>query len=231
MAPNKREQRAEQIVDATADLILRWGAKRVTIDEVAKHAGIGKGTVYLHFSSRARLLACVLMRESRHLVDALIEAIRRDPTGALPAEQARLTFLEVQRRPLLLAMFVRDSSVLGELAHESAVEPLRVLKNQLATDLFELLREHGLMRTDQDIATQRHIVSAIQTGFYLYQAVPGSAALEPDAAATAMCHTIAASVQSPAPPDPTALAAVAPAVLAGYQRFRTDLDAAITAES
>jgi AcrR family transcriptional regulator len=204
------------------------GVKRVTIEEVAKHAGIGKGTVYLHFSSRVWLLACVLMRESLQLVDVLIEAIQRDPATVLPAEQAPLTFLEVQRRPLLLAMFARDSSVLGELAHGSAVEPLRVLKKRLAVDMFELLREHVLMRTDQDITAQRHITGAIQTGFYLYQAVPGSAALEPVAAAAALSHTIAASVQSPGAPDPTALAAVTPAILTSYQRFRTDLDAAIT---
>jgi len=47
------QPRELRILDATADLVLRWGTKRVTIEEVAKRAGVGKGTVYLHFESRA----------------------------------------------------------------------------------------------------------------------------------------------------------------------------------
>jgi hypothetical protein len=63
-------------------------------------------------------------------------------------------------------MFGRDIDVLGDLAHEMAAEPLRALKTNLAGELFQLLREHGLMRTDQDIDTQRYVLNAVQTGFY-----------------------------------------------------------------
>src|SRR5882724_7032939 len=163
------QPRELRILDAAADLVLRWGTKRVTIEEVAKRAGVGKGTVYLHFESRAWLFMCVLMRESLGLVDELTEALRRDPAVVLPAEQARLTFLAVHRRPLLRAMFSRDSDLLGELANEESVQPLRGWKADLAEDMFGVLREHGLMRTDLDIAAQRHLVGAVQTGFYLYQ--------------------------------------------------------------
>ena len=45
----KPEERAGRILDAAAELLLRWGYKRVSIEEIARHAGIGKGTVYLHF--------------------------------------------------------------------------------------------------------------------------------------------------------------------------------------
>lgn len=107
---------------------MRWGYKRVTVEEVAKHAGVGKGTVYLHFATRVLLFMCVLMRDSLELVDELAEAIRLDPAAMLPAEEPRLTYLEVMRRPLLRAMFGRDIDVLGDLAHETAAEPLRALK-------------------------------------------------------------------------------------------------------
>src|SRR5438105_2427613 len=115
--------RGERILDAAAELVLRWGYKRVTIEEVAKRAGIGKGTVYLHFRSRTWLFVCVLMRESLGLVDELIAAIHRDPSTLSIAEQVRLTYLEVQRRPLLRAMFARDSEILGELARDSDADP------------------------------------------------------------------------------------------------------------
>jgi AcrR family transcriptional regulator len=216
--------RGERILDAAADLVLRWGYKRVTIEEVAKHAGIGKGTVYLHFRSRIWLFVCVLMRESLDLVDELIAAIRREAAAVLIAEQVRLTYLEVQRRPLLRAMFARDSEVLGELAYDSDADPVHAWRAELAADLFRLLREHGLMRTDLDIATQMYVVGAVQTGFYLQQPALGSR----EETAAALHHTVHAAVEPPTAPDPDALAAVAPAVLARYEQFRTTLAAAIT---
>ena len=108
MKDTGQRRRAQRILDAGADLVLRWGYKRVTIEEVAKHAGVGKGTVYLHFESRAWLFMCVVMRESIALIDELVASIERDPAAVLLAEQVRLTFLGVQRRPLLRAMSVRD---------------------------------------------------------------------------------------------------------------------------
>ena len=223
--PDAGVQRAQRILDSASELVLRWGSKRVTIEEVAKHAGIGKGTVYLHFTSRAWLFTCVLMRESLGVVDALVAAIRRDPAAALMAEQTRLAFLEVQRRPLMRAMFVRDRELLGELAHEGAVEPLREWNGDLAADLFELLREHGLLRTDIDVDTQQYVVGAVQTGFYLHQ--PDT---DPETAAAALRHTIHAAVEPPGVADPDALAAVAPAILARYERFRATLAAAIAGQ-
>jgi AcrR family transcriptional regulator len=40
--------RADRILDAAGDLLLRLGYRKVTIEDVAQRAGIGKGTVYLH---------------------------------------------------------------------------------------------------------------------------------------------------------------------------------------
>jgi AcrR family transcriptional regulator len=224
--PESGQHRAQRILDAAAELVLRWGYKRVTIEDVARHAGIGKGTVYLHFRSRTWMFVCVLMRESLGLLDELTAAIRRDPAAALPAEQARLTYLEVQRRPLLRALFARDNELLGELAHEAAADPVRDWKGELASDLFHLLREHGLMRTDIDIDTQGYVVGAIQTGFYLHRPALGSH----ETTAAALRHTVHAAVQPPGAPDPDALAEVAPAVLERYQRFRATLAAAIAAQ-
>ncbi|MBV9649343.1 MAG: TetR/AcrR family transcriptional regulator [Pseudonocardiales bacterium] len=215
----KPEERAGRILDAAAELLLRWGYKRVSIEEIARHAGIGKGTVYLHFSTRAALFMRVLMRESVGLVDQLIAAMHANPAAMLPAEQARLTYLAVMARPLLRAMFGRDVEVLGELAGDAAGQPLRALKIDLADALFELLRERGLMRTDLDAQTQRYVLNAIQTGFYLYPPV-AMPSLSPEVAATALAHTIRHAVQPPGPPDSGALAALAPRVIAMYERYR-----------
>ena len=43
--------------DAATALILRWGYNKTTIDDIARQAGVGKGTVYLHWNTREELFA------------------------------------------------------------------------------------------------------------------------------------------------------------------------------
>ena len=42
-------------MDATDRLLARFGYKKMTIDDLAQEVGIGKGTVYLHFSSKEEI--------------------------------------------------------------------------------------------------------------------------------------------------------------------------------
>src|SRR5262245_66160155 len=111
--PAGRRSRAERILDAAAELLPRLGYRRVTIDDVAARAGIGKGTVYLHWASREALFQAVLLRESALLTDELLDAIRADPTLVLPHAMIRVQYTIVMRRPLLRAMFVSDLETLG----------------------------------------------------------------------------------------------------------------------
>lgn len=42
----------DEILDATDRMLARSGYKKMTIDDLAREVGIGKGSVYLHFSSK-----------------------------------------------------------------------------------------------------------------------------------------------------------------------------------
>lgn len=42
-------------MDATDRLLAHFGYKKMTIDDLAREVGIGKGTVYLHFSSKEEI--------------------------------------------------------------------------------------------------------------------------------------------------------------------------------
>lgn len=45
----------EAILDATDRLLARYGYQKMTIDDLAKEVGIGKGSVYLHFKSKEEI--------------------------------------------------------------------------------------------------------------------------------------------------------------------------------
>jgi AcrR family transcriptional regulator len=45
----------EAILDATDHLLSRYGYKKMTIDDLAREVGIGKGSIYLHFKSKEEI--------------------------------------------------------------------------------------------------------------------------------------------------------------------------------
>jgi AcrR family transcriptional regulator len=227
-----QHERGERILDAAAELVLRWGYKRVTIEDVAKQAGIGKGTVYLHFRNRTELFLSVLVRESLAMTAEMLDELRRDPMMMLPAEQAQMVYVGVMKRPLLRAMFSRNVDILGDLALNPATTPLRRVKIDLFGDMFQVLREHGLVRTDQSLESQRYVMSAVQTGFYLTGPMLGSFNTHDDeAAAQLLAHTIREALHAPGPPDRAVLDALQPKMLAMLQDFHNALEATVHGSS
>jgi len=59
----------DAILDATDRLLARYGYKKMTIDDLAQEVGIGKGSVYLHFSSKEEIVLS-------H-IDRIIERLNR----------------------------------------------------------------------------------------------------------------------------------------------------------
>ncbi len=110
-----RKLRAEQIMNAAAELLLKWGYGKVTIDDVARQAGIGKGTVYLHWKNREELFYSVLMREQLAAVEEQVEAMRKNPREILLHRICGMKVRAAMKRPLLKAVMESDPEVLGRL--------------------------------------------------------------------------------------------------------------------
>jgi AcrR family transcriptional regulator len=64
--PNPREStggdKRAVILDAAQSLFLRYGVKRTALDDVARDAGVAKGTLYLYFNSKENLFAAIAER-------------------------------------------------------------------------------------------------------------------------------------------------------------------------
>lgn len=59
------ERKRQRIVTAATELFTDQGYRKTSIDEVARHAGVAKGTVYLYAKNKADLLIQVLSEEKR----------------------------------------------------------------------------------------------------------------------------------------------------------------------
>ncbi|HEY1592095.1 MAG TPA: TetR/AcrR family transcriptional regulator [Solirubrobacteraceae bacterium] len=131
---------SERILDAALELAAASGLKRLTMDDVASRAQVGRMTVYRRFGSHAQLVDALAVRECRRCLDRIRAAL--DP--AEPLEE-RLTSLFVATLEV-----IREHPLLERLAR---VEPEALLRELSRGDsqVLALLRGFlaGLIREGQ----------------------------------------------------------------------------------
>jgi AcrR family transcriptional regulator len=199
--PQQRAERATRILDVAADLLLRHGYRRVTIDDVAAGADIGKGTVYLHWKTREQLFGAVFAREVLYAMDELRQALRQDPRTCLLRNFARAYFLAITNRPLLHGFLLQDPHLLGKLT-SSPGTARDDRHGTMARDYLGLLAEHGLLRDDMHADELGYAYQATFEGFL--RAEGAASAGGPEQRADLLARTVQRAFESdPAIPDTT----------------------------
>lgn len=224
--------RVARMLDAAGELLLAHGYRRVTVDDVARRAGVGKGTVYLHVASKLDLFAAVLVRDSVEVTRELLDALRADPAQAALDATVRASFLAVQRRPLTRALLAGDVELLGAIATDTKAG-LEVVtdKRDFAREHFALLHRHGLLAEDPATTPDlSYRLNASVIGFFLDHLVPAEAGMDVTARADALAAVVRAGFTPLGEPAPPALAAAAAELAALYERTVDHLTAALPEE-
>jgi AcrR family transcriptional regulator len=165
---SRRQERAQRILDTAAELILRWGFQKTTLDDVSRQAGVAKGTIYLHWKTREELFKALISREKLALAQDLRQRMAVDPAAGVTLRAIlRHLALALMQRPLLKAILLRDMDVLGKLAQREQISVASAEKLMAFQMYLELLREYGLVRTDLSLRAQMYMFSAIFMGFFL----------------------------------------------------------------
>jgi AcrR family transcriptional regulator len=99
------EFRRSEIIDAARSVFARHGFVRGIIDEIAKEAGIAKGTVYLYFRSKTEIYKAVLDHDMKAVKKETLDRIEaagtlKDKIGAftlarLESTEARKDFFRI----------------------------------------------------------------------------------------------------------------------------------------
>lgn len=202
MTPKKREQethreRAHRILDAAAVLIQRWGYNKTNVEDIAKQAGVGKGTIYLHWKTRDELFRALIRRERLEMAADFKQRISRDPAGATLYGIYKHYAYALIKRPLLKAFFLRDPDALGKFAqgeHDTNAFAERLAGFSVH---LEFLRAHGLVRTDVSVREQVYMLSAIVMGFYAVEPMmPQELALTDEQHADLLAATVQRTLES-----------------------------------
>lgn len=77
-------QRREQLLDAALGLIAREGWEALSVEAVAREAGVNRVVVYRSFATLPVLVGALLLREQRRIETALDAIVPRDPAGTTP---------------------------------------------------------------------------------------------------------------------------------------------------
>ncbi len=86
--PDLRAQRAGEIVQAAAEVFAEKGYQRARVIDVARRAGIGKGTIYEYFRNKQELFLAVFDWYVEGVLEASLAAIA--PSDAPPRTLRRL---------------------------------------------------------------------------------------------------------------------------------------------
>ena len=124
---------SDRILDAALSLSAASGVRNLTMDEVARRAGVGRMTVYRRFGDKARLVSALGAREAQRCIAALDAAA---PADAPIVDQIAEGFVTSLR-------LAREHPLLNRLARH---EPESVLDAANAGGLFGLARAFAAQR-------------------------------------------------------------------------------------
>ena len=163
IASDERKLREERLLDAAATLLVRWGYRKTTIDDVAREAGVGKGTIYLHWKDKNELFRAAIWRERQRYSEEVQRRIAADPEGGLLHRVATHGMLATLSNPLMAAIIRGKSDIFNGFL--GAYDP--GFLNQLVGDsdtYFVQLQHAGLIRTDIPASTVTYLLTALKVG-------------------------------------------------------------------
>ena len=158
-----REEIREAILDSVGLLLVKYGYRKMTVEDIAHEAGIGKGTVYLYFPSKEevalgwfdrgharvyeelRAIAHSSMKPDMKLRELLIRRVMGGFDGAQQFVQS-LDELFASVRPSLLARRERYQANMAAIIAE-------VLRDGCANGVFEV---HDIVRASHAIVLAIH---------------------------------------------------------------------------
>lgn len=125
----KTAARREAIVDAALDEFTEKGFEAARMDEIARRAGVAKGTIYLNFEDKEALFEAIVRQEITPLVDAISAASAADESFRLIVTRHLLPLirdLANSRRGSLIRLLIGEAGrfpKLAEVYYRMVIEP------------------------------------------------------------------------------------------------------------
>ncbi|WP_030435895.1 TetR/AcrR family transcriptional regulator [Actinoplanes subtropicus] len=110
----------QAILRATEELLTRLPPEQISMERVAAAAGVGKGTVFHRFGSRAGLMRALMQERAMVLQEAVVDGPPPLGPGA-PARERLLAFVDG-----VIEVVSRNKGLLAALDHAEAVVSAKI---------------------------------------------------------------------------------------------------------
>ena len=158
------EHKRKRLIDITIELFINHGMISVTMDEVAKAAGMSKKTVYQCFANKGILVEAVvdqLIGQSKSIISSNIDAAD-DPVQELVLQQGLFKHL-IALRYLFNDMMLKRYPRAMKAFHEFKIDHLKIVIESNLADGIAM----GLYRTGLDVPATAAIYISV-ADFYLF---------------------------------------------------------------
>lgn len=158
----------ECIIVSAAKCFARFGFKKASVDEIAKDAGVAKGTVYLAAESKEDLLYQAILHELREWNAQMSKLIdpRKDALELL-SELATAGLASLPNRPLLKSLFEGE---LHELLPrwQDRFDELTRMGRRNTVEVLQLGISQGRFRQDLDAEETATLLMDLQISTMLF---------------------------------------------------------------
>ncbi len=195
----QRQERADLILSIAGDVLVEKGYYETTIEEIAARAGIGKGTVYLHFGSKDDLIVALIEQEVV-LFSQAVEQASRAPGAVRSRLEQIIHYACARLRSRRVQLFLTLEATVGP--RQSLMEKLQGVHthfDQIAIQISALL-DAGKATGEVNTA----LPTAVMVTSFLSLLVPGRFAsiatihdLSVDELAAAISHIFFQGVEPP----------------------------------
>jgi AcrR family transcriptional regulator len=159
------EERPKQILDAALEVFAERGLAAARLEDIAKRAGLSKGTIYLYFPNKEELFREVI----RQTVIAFIERAEELVGAIADPMQALLAWMEGYwawlRSPVFPAMHRLVNSELHSFPDVAAFYVTEVIEraHRLVCEMLERAMKRGQLRTMDPLVAARMLSSIFVT--------------------------------------------------------------------
>jgi AcrR family transcriptional regulator len=162
------QSKKECILGAAAKMFARFGLKKTSVEEIAKDAGVAKGTIYLAAESKEDLYYQTVHREVRAWTAELAKHIDpRVPADELLKRCSLASIAYLNDRPL-----VRDL-LFGNTYHlmpewKERLDELRALGRTNIDEILRLGKRQGVFRDDLDLEEVAKLILDVAIATYIF---------------------------------------------------------------
>jgi AcrR family transcriptional regulator len=144
----ERYSRQQDILRAARDLFLLRGYHNTTLEQIARHAEFGKGTIYNYFKCKEDLLCGIVDQLADETLTIALNAVQN--SGGTPREKlaayAKGIILHARENADLFELLMREISRLPSESYEARIRHVRARGRKVSEILARFMEQELKMR-------------------------------------------------------------------------------------